>query len=52
MRNKVILNGGYACLFMYSGDSIRNVVVFSSSVLDYTVDSCEKFLPSPKLLAV
>ena len=37
---------------MHSRESARNVIVFSSSILDSAVEGHEKVLPSPDLLAV
>ena len=36
---------------MHSGDSICDMVVFSSSVFNGAVEGTEKVLPSPKFLA-
>ena len=52
MRNKVVLGGGYACVFMHSGYSICDMVVFSGTVFNDAVEGHEKVLPSPVLLAV
>ena len=52
VSNKVILSGGYAWVFMYSGESVCDVVVFFGSVLNGVVEDNEKVLPSPELLAI
>ena len=52
MRNEVILSGRYAWVFMDSGESVCDMVVFSNSALDHTGKGYEKVLPSPELLAV
>ena len=52
MRHKVVLSGGYAWVFIHSGEGVCDVVVFAGSVLDCAVKSHEIVLPSPKLLTV
>ena len=52
VRNKVLLDGGYACVFMHSGLSVCDMVVISSSVFCGAVKGYQKLLPSPGLLAV
>ena len=52
LRNKGLLGGGYAWIFMYSREQIYIVVLLSSSVLDAAVKCHKKFLPFLKLLAL
>ena len=52
MRNEVVLGGGYVWVFMHSGGSVYDMVVFSCSVFNGAVEVHEKVLPSPELLAV
>ena len=51
VRNKVIFSSAYNCICMYSEDHVCYVVVFSSSVLDGTVEVYKNVLLAPKLLA-
>ena len=51
MRNNDVLGSGYVQVFMYSGECVCNVVVFSGIVLNSIVEGDEKVLPSPQLLA-
>ena len=52
MRNKVVLGGGYAWVFMHSEESVGNMVVFSGSMLNSAGEGHEKVLPSAELLAI
>ena len=52
VRNKVILIGGNAWVFIHSGDSVYNVVSLSGSVLKGSVIGDENILPSPEVLPV
>ena len=52
VRNKVVLYGGYAWFFMHSGESVCDMIVCYSSVVNSAGKGHEKILPSPELLAV
>ena len=52
VRNEVLLSGEYSYVFMYSGESVCDMVVFSDNVPNGAVESYDKVLPCPQLLAV
>ena len=52
MRNKIILGGGYAWVFMHARETICDVVILSSSVIDSTIKGHTKVFLSSKLLAI
>ena len=52
VRNEVVLDSGYAWVFVHSVESAWDVFIFSGSALDGTLKSQEKVLSSPKFLAV
>ena len=52
VRNDIVLDSGYTGAFMHSGETVCDVVVFSTSVLDGRVNAYVKILPSLEILAI
>ena len=52
VRNKVVLGGGDAWIFIHAGECICNMIVFSRSMSNGIGKGHNKVLPLPNLLAV